>query len=275
MFKIMRAALAFLSGLCVGSFLNVVAIRFTRGETIVRGRSYCPYCKKELLWFDMIPVASFFLLRGRCRFCKSQISFQYVTVELLCGILFFLVALKFGYNVFSFLFFLFFAALFLLISVVDIRSHLIPSPLLLIGLGGGIAYVVIPPVIQSLAGLSVQRMPLSVPHLFSFLSILQPPSFLQNPLGEQFFAAFLTGGFILFLVLVTRERGMGMGDAPIGFLQGLLLGYPAGLLALFLSFIIGAILGVGLMLRHKAGMKTALPFAPFLVTGLFLILFLG
>lgn len=269
--------LAFSLGLCVGSFLNVAAIRIPKGETVVRGRSRCLHCRQELTWIDMIPGASFFLLGGKCRFCNAPFSPQYVIVELLCGLLFFLVALKFGAHAFEFLFFLFFAAIFLLISIVDIQSQLIPSSFLLTALGGGFLYVTLPGMVKAIGwslGESGQKALFSFPMLLS-LSFPPLPAFLDNLLCERLATALFTGGVILFLVIITRERGMGMGDIPIGSLLGLLLGYPGGLLALFLSFIIGAAVGVGLIINGKAGMKTAIPFAPFLVAGFFIILLGG
>jgi len=269
--------LAFIFGLCVGSFLNVAAIRFPKGETIVRGRSHCLACKKELGWMDMIPGVSFFLLAGKCRFCKTPFSFQYVLVELLCGGLFFLVALKFGAYPFEAAFFLFFAAMLLLISIVDIRSQLIPSSFLALVLCGGLLYIIAPALLRG-AGLPfAQGLQTIVPsaNVVPFLFFPPLPAFFDNLLYARLASACFTGGVILFLVLITRERGMGMGDVPIGFLQGLLLGYPGGLLALFLSFIMGAIVGIGLIIKGKAGMKTAVPFAPFLVAGLFIVLFAG
>ncbi len=81
----------FLVGLCIGSFLNVVIYRLEKEESVAKGRSYCPYCKHQLIWLDLVPVFSFLFLRGKCRYCGEKISIQYPLVEIATGILFLLI----------------------------------------------------------------------------------------------------------------------------------------------------------------------------------------
>src|SRR3989338_11686015 len=84
----MVSFIVFLFGLVVGSFLNSVIYRLGKGESALKGRSYCPQCKHPLSWQDLIPLLSFVLLKGKCRYCKAHISWQYPLVELATGILF-------------------------------------------------------------------------------------------------------------------------------------------------------------------------------------------
>ena len=144
----------------------------------------------------------------------------------------------------------------MLIAIFDIRYKLIPTGLLLASVATGLLY---------------KGLPFALAKFFHF-------SMQASQAGQAMqtfsLAALVNAAFILFLVVITKERGMGMGDAPIAFLQGLLLGYPGNLLALFLSFIIGSIVGVALLIGKKAGLKSEIPFAPFLIVALFLVRFL-
>ncbi|MBI3577579.1 prepilin peptidase [Candidatus Gottesmanbacteria bacterium] len=120
----------FLFGLCIGSFANVLIDRLPRGEDIFRGRSRCDYCKKELRWFELIPVISFFIQRGRCRRCHRQLSIQYPLVELASAV------------AFVFLFphipsLLIFLSL-LVIFVADLKYEIIPDSMIILGLIGGL-----------------------------------------------------------------------------------------------------------------------------------------
>ena len=87
---------SFLVGICLGSFANVCIYRLPKGKSIVWPGSFCPRCKKGILWYDNIPLLSFLLLRGKCRFCREKISSRYFIVELLTGVLTLLLFLKFN-----------------------------------------------------------------------------------------------------------------------------------------------------------------------------------
>lgn len=229
-----------IGGLLVGSFLNVIVARLHSKETVWFARSRCPFCKKELIWYDLIPLWSFLWLSRRCRFCYERISWQYPIVELATSLLFLVFAGRFARSPFDLAFWLFFAASFIVLTLFDIKFQMIPNEIIWPLVVGAIIY----------AGLS--------------------PFFLQHLASGA-----LTGGFILFLTLATKERGMGMGDVPLAFLQGLLLGWPKGGYALFLSFVIGAAVSVVLLASKRATLKTAVPFAPFLIAGLLIMLFFG
>ena len=250
------AFLLFGVGLAVGSFFNAVAFRFPSYRNIVNGRSFCFSCKHPLRWHDLIPLASFIALGGKCRYCKKKISVQYPVVELATGILFLTIFFSLqNSSLFDLFFWLLLGGLLMLIAVFDIRYKLIPTGLLLISVAIGLFYTGLPFGLAKLFGI--------------FLQTSQANQTIQT----LFLAALMNAAFILFLVVTTKERGMGMGDVPIAFLQGLLLGYPKGLIALFLSFIIGSIIGIALIISKKAGLKSEVPFAPFLILALFIIKF--
>ncbi|MBI3335384.1 MAG: prepilin peptidase [Candidatus Portnoybacteria bacterium] len=239
----------FLFGLAIGSFLNVVIYRLRTGEAIVKDRSRCPRCHATLAVKDLIPLASFLFLAGRCRYCKGWISLQYPLVELATGLLFLFIAFQFARSPFDLVFWLFFDASFIVIIVYDLKWRLIPSQIVWPLLVGAIMYIIFP--------------------LFTF----QTTQTFQT-VQTSIFSSLLTGGFISLIVFLTKERGMGKGDIPIALLLGLLLGYPKGLLALLLSFIIGAIVSACLLIFKKAGLKTEVPFTPFLIIALYVVRFL-
>jgi len=237
------AVLLFFLGTAIGSFLNVVVYRIGTKEKIIFDRSRCPLCLHKLAWVDLVPVVSFIFLAGRCRFCHGRISWQYPLVELLTGLLFVAVWQKFFPSPVDILFWLFFISSFIVIVLYDIKFQRIPDVVVWPLLIGGLLY-----------------------------------NLASNPISAwqvNFIAGIGTGAAILLLVVISKERAMGMGDVPIAFLQGLLLGYPDGFIALGLSFIIGALLGIGLLAGKKATLTTAVPFTPFLIFALLLVRFVN
>lgn len=121
----------FIFGTIVGSFLNVVILRYNSGESIIKNSSKCFSCRERLKWYEMIPVLSFIFQRGRCRHCKSKISWQYPIVELLTGLVFLLIFLKFQFTLVTSYYFVVFSIL-IIISVYDLRHQIIPNLLVYI-----------------------------------------------------------------------------------------------------------------------------------------------
>ena len=121
----------FLFGLAVGSFLNSIIYRLQTGESFLIGRSFCPYCRHQLGWQDLIPIFSFLILKGKCRYCQKPISWQYPLVEFTTGILFFLIFTYFPYDRLSFMYNLFFywiiTSFLIIIFVYDLRHYIIPD----------------------------------------------------------------------------------------------------------------------------------------------------
>lgn len=240
----------FVLGLTIGSFLNCLIYRLEQEESVV-GRSYCPHCKHLLSWNDLIPVFSFLFLRGRCRYCKQKISQQYPIVELLTGVVF-LAIFNVQFSMFSqfsipqflnLLFLFYIASSLLVILVYDLKHYLIPDT------------VLFPAILVTL-----------------FYQVLFNPRFLVfNSLWVAI------AGFLFFwsIFYISKEEWMGFGDCKLVVLLGLLLGFPKALLALFLSFFFGAIIGVGFMMQEKKGLKSQIPFAPFLILGTLLAMVFG
>ena len=254
--------IVFLLGLVVGSFLNCVIYRLA----LPRGRSFCPYCKHPLSWQDLIPVLSFFILRGKCRYCGKKISWQYPLVEIATALLFLLIfnsqltenssllAYRELFSVLSFqdlltiCFLLLISCFLLIIFVYDLRHFVIPDKIIYPAIGIALIY-----------------------NFYQLLTTHYPLSTVLNNL----YAAFGAAVFFLAIVLVSRGKWMGLGDVKLAFLMGLFLGFPNILIALFFAFLIGAIIGVGLILAKRKTLKSEVPFGPFLVTGTFIALFWG
>ena len=265
----------FVFGLVIGSFFNVVARRYD-GEHFVfdskeiGGRSRCPHCRTTLLWFELVPLMSFFAQGGRCRHCKRSISVAYPIVEFLMGLLFVLVpwravafydvhGLTFApiaglwVSVFSILF---------LISYIDIRLGIVPDELT---------------VLFAVFALGIVAL--------SAASAGAPVSFIGsfwNSWGFQFsaWANAAMGavvGLIIFggLWLGTRGRGMGMGDVKLAIPLGFLFGWPGVVFVATAAFVIGAVFGVSAIVVHRKTMRSAVPFGPFLALGATAIFFFG
>lgn len=247
----MAMPLLFILGLAVGSFVNVAALRYDPdrglfGQRSLKGRSRCRECQATLKWFELVPLCSFLVLRGKCRSCGVGISLQYPLVEIAGG----LIALT--PNV------LWMAALYILlfITLVDFRLRIIPD-------GANIA----------LGALGVIGAFTAKKSALGYLAIwLDAPT-------EPWSGALLGGliGMAIFgvILIYTSGRGMGLGDAKLAIALGILFGYPDILLVFMLAFILGAVAGIGYIMIRKATVKDAIPFGPFLAAGSALTLFYG
>ncbi|MGI6629227.1 MAG: prepilin peptidase [Bacillota bacterium] len=236
----MNLLLIFIFGLVIGSFLNVCISRIPRSESIVFPPSRCEICNNRIKAYDLVPVASFLLLRGKCRYCGCKLSWRYPGIEILTGILFILVYRVIDVNL-HLIPYLFLTSLLLVISFIDIDHYRIPNRLIIVGFVAGIAFNFL------------------IPDLFLWESCM----------------GFITGGGILFLIALLSQGGMGGGDIKLGALIGLFLGWKLMLLSLFLAALLASIAGIGLMLTHKKSRKDPIPFGPFLALGAFISLLWG
>ncbi len=244
----------FVLGLIIGSFLNVVIFRFNTGRNF-GGRSGCLTCKKELRFYELIPLISFLVLGGKCLKCKTKISLQYPIVEIISGIIFAGLFLKFqdvfyiNTLVFS-ISYAYYATLFsllLVIAVYDYKHKIIPDTFSIVF--GVIAFI----------------------GLFFFSNYLFYPHI--PPISEFLSGVLLALPFVL-LWLVSKGTWMGLGDGKLALGLGWLLGYTRLFSGVVLAFWSGALIGIILIIfskKHK--MKSEIPFAPFLVLGVLLAFF--
>ena len=231
-------ALIFLFGLIMGSFLNAVIYRLDSGESIVKSRSHCPKCGHVLAWYELVPIFSFVIQGGKCRECKGSISWQYPMVELATAILFVLVLY---YNL-PLLYTLTISSLLMVIFVYDLKHYIIPDK-------------IIYPAI-----------------LVSGIFVWQHATY---NIQYTIYAAIGASVFFAAMFFASRGKWMGFGDVKLAFFMGLFLGWPNILVGLFAAFMLGGIIGMGLIVCGKKTMKSQVPFGPFLVTGTFIAMFLG
>ncbi|NPB09844.1 MAG: prepilin peptidase [Thermodesulfobacteria bacterium] len=241
----LHLVLGFVLGALVGSFLNVCAYRLPRGESIVSPRSRCPSCKTPIRWYDNIPILSYLLLRGRCRFCRAPIPKRYPAVELITALLSLSLVARFGFSIPYFFLFAFTAAL-LVVSLIDLEFQIIPDEISLPGIVLGL--------------------------LFS------PWNPLTTPLEALLGALCGAGGLYLvaeFYYFFTKREGLGGGDLKLLSMIGAFLGVRSLVPVVFISSLVGALTGVLLALLFRVQEKRtfAIPFGPFLSLGALIHLF--
>lgn len=245
--------LFFLSGLIIGSFLGVVIDRLPNNKSIIKGRSICDNCRHKLGALDLIPVLSFLFLLGKCRYCKHKLSLFYPLIELITAFLFVLTFyMVFGpFTILSFKFMIYLAYLLLMLSsfmvifFIDLRHGIIPNKILLFD------------IVITLVWLAFNPLSVIINHLLS---------------GVGSIGFFIAISYIFYLV--TKKEGMGGGDIKMSFVLGLFLGFPAIVISLYLSFVLGAVFAVFLLIFKKIALKNgSLPFGPFLISGALLSLF--
>ena len=276
----------FLLGLAVGSFINCLVYRLSfhlRGEkssfgwtgalaegggehlgggwSLLGGRSFCDHCRRQLAWYDNIPLLSFILLGGRCRYCRLPIDWQYPLVELGTGIITIFIFFHLGgaevvasspprWLTLIFLLLLTYALIVIFVS--DLNYQIIPDQVVYLAILISLIY-----------------------QIFLHLPGVSPPAAGPLHLGGVLLASVVSAVFFFLLFYLTRGRGMGLGDVKLAALMGLFLGFPKIIIAFYLAFLTGAIFGVILVLLGKKKLGETIPFGPFLVAGTFISLFCG
>ncbi len=225
-------------GILIGSFLNVCIYRIPKHEDITTTRSHCMICGNVIRWYDLVPVISYLLLRGKCRNCGAKLSIQYPIIELLNGLLYGLIFATMGLNIKSVLTMALVSAL-IVIAVIDWRTYEIPFGLNVFIAVLGVSVVVAKLINRDFSGIW--------DNLIGFISV---------------------SGFLLILYLITKGRGIGGGDIKLMAAAGFFLGWKNCILA----FVIGCILG---SIIHLIRMKVAkqdhvLAFGPYLSVGIFI-----
>ena len=227
-------------GLLIGSFLNVVAWRVPRGESIVNPPSACPNCGHRLSWWENIPVLSFLALRAKCRSCKTPISWRYPLLEAGTSLLFVLVFLHFG-PVPELPAYLYLAAIAVALTAIDIDHKRLPDS------------IVLPSYVVLLV-------------LFGVAALVagDPANLIRAAIGGAALFAFY------FLVAFAYPAGMGFGDVKLSGVLGLALGWVgwgALVIGAFAAFLVGAAVGLVMIALKRGGRKTAIPFGPFMLLG--------
>lgn len=221
-----------LLGLAGSSFLNVCIDRLPERGSIVSPPSHCPACGRRLAPFDLIPLLSYVLLRGRCRYCGAPIPRRVLLVESTTGLLFALLWYRYGFSLWLLLGTLY-TCFFIVIFFIDLEHRLVLNRVIYPGIV--VALLVIP--------------------------------FAPGHSAKELLLGGLIGFALLFLIASIYPAGMGMGDVKLATFIGLVVGFPSVFVALLFSFVAGGLVGGGLLLTGLKGRKDPIPFAPFLVAG--------
>lgn len=241
----MGLLIAALGGLALGSFANVVIYRVPRDKSIIKPRSTCVSCGKQIVWHDNIPILSYMLLRGKCRFCRTAISPRYPLVEFLTAFLFVAVYWKFGPTIEA-VWFMSLMVVLIITTFVDLDHLIIPQSFINAGLIMGVSGLI---------------------------------AFWDNRWISSLIGAAIISGFLFLAGLLGKalfhKESMGSGDVLLGIVIGLFLGWKLSLMMLFLTFFSAAIILLILMALKRVRAGVQVPFGPFMAVGAILSLFFG
>ena len=238
----MLYTLAFVLGGIWGSFCNVCIYRLPLEKNIIKGRSFCTSCEKQINWYDNIPLLSFIFLKGKCRCGKSKINLQYFLVELVSAISFVLIYYFYGVSITTLLLIIL-TIFFIIIFFIDLKHYIIPNeltfPLMLIGF------------IKSFD-----------PNLNQSLF----PNYINSLIGGLF------GYLIIWLIIffyknLRKKEGMGLGDAKLIAVVGFWFGWFSIPFTIFISSLVALIFSVPSLLKKTRNMSTQIPFGPFIIIG--------
>jgi leader peptidase (prepilin peptidase) / N-methyltransferase len=233
MFNLILTLYVFIVGLILGSFFNVCIYRIPAGKSVVYPPSSCGHCNTRLRALDMIPVFSYLFLGGKCRYCKQGFSARYAVIELMTGIIYAALFINYGFT-FVFVKYIVLSSFLIVIGMIDYDTTDVYFTTTISGIIAGIAFAVI-------------------------------GYFLGNGFMQYFWGALLGGGLITAIILLTK--GMGWGDVEICLLCGVFIGLKLMAVTLFLSFILGGIIGVLLIITKKKSRKDYMPFGPYIALG--------
>lgn len=252
--QVIAGVFLFVLGLCIGSFLNVCIYRIPLNESVIFPPSHCTNCNARLTARDLIPVISYILLGGRCRYCKAKIPVRYPLVELLTGLIYLAIYIRYGLSVeTAALFFLF--SILLVVLFIDLKHMIIPNGLVLLGMAGGAL--------------------VAVYNLFFPFPLYQPSQWYTPLIGMVSASGILFIVALIGLLIYGNDGAMGMGDVKLFIPIGLFLGWKLALLSLFFSVMLGGITCLVLLISRVVNRKSAVPFGPFIVVGTFIAALFG
>ncbi len=256
----------FAFGMCIGSFMNVCICRLPESESIVHPRSRCPKCGSGIKYYDNIPVVSYVLLKGKCRKCRTPISFRYPLIEILTGFSAFCVFHRFGLTFEALIYFVFIASL-IVVTFIDIDHRIIPNEISLPGIPIGFA--------AAFAG----RLNMPVFSLPDWMNGFFATLHLPVMAGHSILGILAGGGGLAAIALmyyvVKKEEGMGMGDVKLLAMIGAFLGWEGVAFTVFFASSLGTIVGIAIVLYKHKTLKLAVPFGPFLSLGAIAYVFFG
>lgn len=237
----------FVVGLVFGSFFNVCIYRIQEGGSLSYPPSHCTKCNNRLKWYDLIPVVSYVVLKGKCRYCHDKISLRYPIIELITGLLFYATYYKYGLSLYT-LKFVIFISMMLIIGMIDFDTTDVYFSTIIASSVVGIIFIII--------------------------SIFLKATFITYILGAIIGAAIIAIIIIASKIIIGTE-GMGWGDAEICLVCGLFLGVKLLIVTLFISFIVGGIIGAALLILKIKTREDYIPFGPFIAIAAIVTVFFG
>ena len=235
----MDIALIIILGALWGSFANVCIFRLPKEKGVVSGRSYCPKCKKKIVWYDNIPIISFFLLGGKCRKCKKSISIQYVIVEAINIVSFITIYYFFGISIITVLL-MTLSLSFLIIFFIDLEHFIIPNvltfPMMIVGF--------------------LKSFDPNLPFLF--------PNYINSLIGGLFGYGVIWS-IIYFYKQIRKKEGMGLGDAKLLAVVGFWFGWISIPFVLFLSSVLALLWVAPDLIKKSKKLTSQIPFGPFII----------
>ncbi|PKM96174.1 MAG: prepilin peptidase [Firmicutes bacterium HGW-Firmicutes-1] len=219
-------------GILIGSFLNVCIYRIPKKQDIIYTPSHCFNCSHKLAWYDLVPVFTYLVLRGKCRYCQAKISIQYPIIELSNGAAYMGIFAIYGLSKETIIYSALFSIL-LVIAMIDYKHYIIPNGMVI---------------------------------TLAVLAIVNTVFNIQNWLN--YLIGFLIASIILLIIAVVTQGKMGGGDIKLMAVAGLLLGWQKILLALMLGSVVGAVIGLTLIALKIIKREQMIPFGPFLTFGI-------
>ncbi|MBC2579943.1 A24 family peptidase [Clostridium sp. DJ247] len=232
----------FILGTIIGSFLNVCIYRIPREQSIAYPSSHCTSCNNEIKWYDLFPIVSYIFLKGKCRYCGEKVSIRYPIIEFITGLIYLMLYIKYGITI-SLIKYIVFISILIVIGMIDFDTT---DVYFNTTVTGAVAAVI-------------------------FLAIY---FYMGLPIKSYIYGGVLGGGILSLIALITKG-GMGWGDVEICLVCGLFLGLKLTAVMLFLSFIIGSVIGVILILLGKKSRKDYIPFGPSIVIAAVGVVFFG
>lgn len=238
----MISLIVLIYGIIIGSFLNVCIYRIPKEESIVYPPSHCGKCNQKLNWKDLIPIVSYIILKGKCRYCGEKVSYRYMVVEAFTGLMFLIIYMKYGLT-FTFIKYFIAVCFMIVIGLIDFDTMDVYSK-------------------TTYSGIFVAM-------VFAIIDILK----YGGQVTDYLIAISITA--VIFGIIVYGIKGMGSGDLDIAILGSLFLGWKLTIFMVISSFILGGIIGVFLIGTKRKLKSDVIPFGPFLTTSFFLTIFIG
>lgn len=274
--------LTFIIGAFFGSFLKLVADRSLTNESIIFPGSKCEFCKKHLKPSNLIPIISFVVQKARCSYCKKKLSYTYPLAEILTGISFLSLVLFFDifnnlnpYNLSFLIYTLIIFCFYIIMTLTDLKSYIIPNKIVYSAIFVSFVFLTIFMIYDIFSiFVNINQSELGKYLLDAGYFKIKATQILIS-YGINIISSIIIALFFIFLIVITKGKGMGGGDVKLAFLIGLFNTFPYNIIAIFLGFIFGSVISIFLIVLKIKKIKDIIPFGPFLILGSLIALFYG